>query len=173
VLGALADAGIEPRDVDGFGVSSFSLLPDHAIDLAWRLGLRLRWLMEDSSGGASGLNMLQHAVRAIEAGDAETIVLCAGDRIDREGFRTLVEHYNRATRDYLRPLPFGGPNSTFAFLTERHARANALARGPGGIPAPCIARHSRSRSTSRRRCSRRHCAAMTACQSSPAPTPSC
>jgi acetyl-CoA acetyltransferase len=128
VLGALADAGIEPGDVDGFGVSSFSLLPDHAIDLAWRLGLRLRWLMEDSNGGASALNMLQHALRAIEAGDAETIVLCAGDQLDREAFRRLVEHYNRATRDYLRPLPTGGPNSTFAFLTERHARANDLAR---------------------------------------------
>jgi acetyl-CoA acetyltransferase len=128
VLGALADAGIETGDVDGLGVSSFSLIPDHAIDLAWRLGLRLRWLMDDSNGGASGLNMLQHALRAIEAGDAETIVLCAGDRLDREAFRTLVDHYNRTTRAYLRPLPFGGPNSTFAFLTERHARANGLAR---------------------------------------------
>ena len=83
VLGAVADAGLDRDDVDGFGVSSFSLRPDHAIDLAWRLGLRLRWLMEDTCGGASGLNMLQHALRAIEAGDAQTIVLCAGDRIDR------------------------------------------------------------------------------------------
>jgi hypothetical protein len=103
-LGTLADAGIERREVDGFGVASFSLAPDHAIDLAWRLGLRLRWLMEDTNGGASALNMLQHAVRAIESGDAETIVLCAGDRLDREEFRALVEHYNRATRDHLRPL---------------------------------------------------------------------
>ena len=128
VLGAVADAGLDRDDVDGFGVSSFSLRPDHAIDLAWRLGLRLRWLMEDTCGGASGLNMLQHALRAIEAGDAQTIVLCAGDRIDRAEFRTLVDNYNRATREYLRPLPFGGPNSIFAFLTERHARANGLER---------------------------------------------
>ncbi len=34
--------------------------------------------MDDANGGASAVNMLQHAVRAIEAGDAETIVLCAG-----------------------------------------------------------------------------------------------
>src|SRR5579864_3906532 len=77
VLGALADAGLTPGAVDGFGVSSFSLAHDHAIDLAWRLGFTVRWLMDDATGGASALNMLQHAVRAIEAGDAETIVLCS------------------------------------------------------------------------------------------------
>ena len=38
--------------------------------------------MEDTNGGASGVNMLQHALRAIEAGDAETIVLAAGDRME-------------------------------------------------------------------------------------------
>ena len=127
-LGALADAGIDRREVDGLGVSSFSLAPDHAIDLAWRLGLSLRWLMEDTNGGASGLNMLQHALRAIASGDAETIVLCAGDRLDRDGFRGLVDNYNRATREHLAPLPFGGPNAAFAFLTERHALANGLGR---------------------------------------------
>jgi acetyl-CoA acetyltransferase len=129
VLGALADAGVERREVDGLGVSSFSLAPDHAIDLAWRLGLTLRWVMEDTNGGASGLNLLQHALRAIAAGDAETIVLCAGDRLDRDAFQSLVDDYNRATRDHLATLPFGGPNTAFAFLTQRHAEAYGLERG--------------------------------------------
>ncbi|HEX4032844.1 MAG TPA: thiolase family protein [Solirubrobacteraceae bacterium] len=129
VLGAVADAGVARGEIDGLGVSSFSLRPDHAIDLAWRLGLSLRWVMEDTNGGASGLNMLQHALRALEAGDANTIVLCAGDRIDRDAFRSLVDRYNRATAEYLAPLEFGGPNGVFAFLTERHARACGLERG--------------------------------------------
>ena len=60
--------------------------------------------MDDANGGASGVNMLGHAVRAIEAGDAETIVLVAGDHLDRAAFRTLVEQYNRATADELAPL---------------------------------------------------------------------
>src|SRR5579871_1987868 len=128
VLGALADAGVERGAVDRLGVSSFSLAPDHAIDLAWRLGLSLRWVMEDTNGGASGLNMLQHALRALEAGDAETIVLCAGDRLDRGAFRALVENYSRATAEELAPLGLGGPNALFALLTERHARANGLER---------------------------------------------
>ena len=80
----LAAAGLTCGDVDGLGVASFTLRPDHAIDLAWRLGLRLRWLMEDTNGGAAAVNMLQHAARAVEAGDAETIVLLAGDRLLRE-----------------------------------------------------------------------------------------
>lgn len=128
VLGAIADAGVAREQVDGLGVSSFSLRPDHAIDLAWRLGLSLRWVMEDTNGGASALNMLQHALRALAAGDAETIVLCAGDRIDRDAFRSLVEGYNRATAEYLAPSGFAGPNAAFAFLTERHARATGLER---------------------------------------------
>jgi acetyl-CoA acetyltransferase len=128
VVAALADAGLQRDDVDGFAVASFSLTPDHAIDLAWKLGLRLRFLMEDTNGGASGINMLAHALRAIEAGDAETVVLCAGDCMSRERFRALVDNYNAATRDHLAPLPTGGPNALFALLTLRHAQRHGLRR---------------------------------------------
>jgi 3-oxoacyl-[acyl-carrier-protein] synthase III len=91
VRGALADARLEARDVDGLGVASFTIAPDHAADLAWRLGLRLGWLMEDSSGGASALNLLAHAVRAVEAGDANVVVLVAGDVFGRGEFRRLAD----------------------------------------------------------------------------------
>jgi acetyl-CoA acetyltransferase len=127
-LRVLAAAGIERDDVDGLGVASFTLAPDHVADLAWRLGVRPRWLMEDTNGGASALNMLQHAVRAVEAGDAATIVLLAGDRFDGDGFRRLVDSYNRATAEYLAPIPTGGPNAVFAHLTQRYMDARGLAR---------------------------------------------
>jgi len=128
VVGALADAGIHRDEVDGLGVASFSLAPDHAIDLAWRMGMRLRWVMEDTNGGASGINMLQHAIRAIEAGDAETVVLCSGDRMEKREFHLMTDRYNRVSRDFLAPLPLNGPNALFSFLTQRHARANGLGR---------------------------------------------
>jgi acetyl-CoA acetyltransferase len=127
-LGALADAGLGLGDVDGLGVASFSLKPDHAIDLAWHLGLSPRWLMEDPHGGASGLNLLSHALRAIEAGDAETIVLCSGDHLDRGAFAELVGNYNRVTAEYLAPLGYGGPNALFALLTARTMAARGLDR---------------------------------------------
>jgi acetyl-CoA acetyltransferase len=109
--------------------------PSRAIDLAWRLGLRVRWLMDGANGGAAGIDMLQHAVRAIEAGDAATIVLLAGDRLLREEFAALVDGYNRATRDHLAPIPIDGPNTVFALLTQRHMAATGLSRGDYGLIA--------------------------------------
>ncbi len=55
---ALARAGREPADIDGLGVSSFSLAPDRAINLAVRLGVRLRWLMDGGTGGSSAIDLL-------------------------------------------------------------------------------------------------------------------
>lgn len=125
---ALDDAELEPSDVDGLGVASFSLAPDHAIDLASRLGLRCSWLMDAANGGAAALDMLQHARRAVESGDANTILLVAGDRMDRAAFSHLVENYNVATREHLAPIPTAGPNAVFAMLTRRHMRAHELGR---------------------------------------------
>ncbi|MFP6559735.1 thiolase family protein [Paraburkholderia sp. B3] len=134
---ALAQSGFSARDVDGLGVASFTLAPDHAIDMAWRLGLSPRWCMDDCHGGASAINMLHHAVRAIQNEDAEVIVLLSGDRFEAADFRQLVEHYNLTTRRYLRPLENGGPNSLFAMLTKRHARRHGLdARDYGAL---CVA----------------------------------
>jgi len=135
VVRALEQAGFHRDDVDGLGVASFTLAPDHAVDLAWRLGMRLRWLMEDTNGGASGLNLLQHAVRAIEAGDAELIVLVAGDLVSGGVYGKLVDEYNRATRDYLAPLPFEGPNTLFSFLTQRHMAEYGMRRRDYGLVA--------------------------------------
>lgn len=126
IRNAISNAGLEFSDVDGLGVSSFTLGPDHAVDLAVRSGLALSWIMEDTNGGASGINMLQHAVRAIEAGDAEAIVLVAGDRMTSTEFQAVVDEYNVITRDYVAPLGMGGPNAMFAMLTQRHMSRHGL-----------------------------------------------
>lgn len=125
---ALADAGVDRRSVDGLGVASFLLSPDRAIDLAWKIGVRARWLMDDGNGGVSGIQLLQHAIRAIESGDATTIVLVSGDHFDAGGFQQLVEHYNRVTEQYLAPIPTGGPNPLFAMITQRQMDARGLTR---------------------------------------------
>jgi acetyl-CoA acetyltransferase len=134
-LAALDDAQLKREDIDGMALSSFTLAPDHAIDLAWRLGLNLRWLMEDTNGGASGLNMLQHAARAVEAGDATRVLLLSGDRMGPAEFGRLANAYNVVTRDYLAPLPCEGPNTLFSFLTQRHMDRYGLTREEyGQIP---------------------------------------
>ncbi|MBN9463889.1 MAG: thiolase family protein [Burkholderiales bacterium] len=132
---ALAEAGIAHGEVDGLGVSSFTLGPDHAVDLAWRLGIAPRWLMDDCLGGASGIDLLQHALRAIQAGDASVVVLASGDHFEPADFTRLTEHYNLTTRTWLRPLDAGVPNSLFAMLTSRHMRAHGLDRADYGALA--------------------------------------
>ena len=132
---ALTSAGLDPADIDGLGVSSFSLAPDRAIDLAVRLGVRLRWLMDGGTGGASAIDLLQHARRAVEAGDVRAVLLVGGDRLDPPAFAELVDAYNTWTRDLLAPLPTGGPNALFALVTRRHMHASGLAREDYGAVA--------------------------------------
>jgi acetyl-CoA acetyltransferase len=128
----LETAGLARDDVDGLAVSSFTLTPDHAVDRAWKLGVRLTWLHQDTNGGTSGITMLRHALRAVEAGDAEVVVLLAGDRLLSREFTGLVNLYNKATRDHLAPLPAEGPNTVFSFLTQRHMARFGLERADYG-----------------------------------------
>jgi acetyl-CoA acetyltransferase len=129
---ALEAGGIRRQEVDGLGVASFTLKPDRAIDLAWKLGVRPRWLMDDGNGGASGIQMIQHAMRALDAGDASTVVLVSGDHFTREDFKTLVDEYNRTTAQYLAGIPHGGPNALFAMLTRQQMEAHGLERADYG-----------------------------------------
>ncbi|CAN5195671.1 thiolase family protein [soil metagenome] len=118
VESALRDAGIQRSEVDGLGVASFTLAPDRVIDLGWKLGLHLRWMM----GEPLAVTMLQHARRAIQAGDATYVVIVAGDRMDSSRFREMTSQYNRATQDLLVPTGAVGPNPQFSFVSAEYAR---------------------------------------------------
>lgn len=124
----LEHTGIRREEVDGLGVASFTLAPDRAIDLAWKLGVRPRWLMDDGNGGASGIQLLQHAMRAVDAGDASTVVLLSGDHFGPADFKQLVDNYNRTTARRLAGIPHGGPNALFAMLTEKQMKERGLGR---------------------------------------------
>lgn len=126
VVAALRDAGIDARDVDGFAVSSFSLAPDTAVDVAWQLGLSLKWLLQDTNGGSAALNMLGHAIRAIEANAARCIVICAGEATGTAGFGSIAAGFNRTIRDHLAPLGHGGANGIFSLLTQRQMKKFGL-----------------------------------------------
>src|SRR4030095_16367860 len=68
VVAALRDSELDARDIEGLAVAALSLAPDAAVDLAWKLGLSLRWLLQDTNGGSSAMNMLGHALRGVETG---------------------------------------------------------------------------------------------------------
>jgi len=136
-LAAIAQAGLEPHEVDGLGVSSFTLTPDRPIDFAWRTGLRLRWMMEDPLG----LTVVQQARRAIETGDARNVVVVGGDRMDSGRFREMTSRYNRTTEARLVPIGAVGPNAQFSFLTAEHRRRHGL--GPEAYGQ--VVKHQRAR----------------------------
>jgi acetyl-CoA acetyltransferase len=139
---ALSDAGLKPRDIDGFALASFTADPDRAIDVAWRLGLSVNWLVQDTNGGAAGLNLLSHALAGLGQGAASRILLVAGDITSREAFHHRVTNYNSATRDHLTPLGYTGPGALFAMLTKRQMRKHDLVRTDYGHLAIAQRQHA-------------------------------
>src|SRR2546430_8143020 len=119
VVAALRDAELDAREIEGMAVASFSLAPDTAVDLAWKLGLSLRWLLQDTNGGSSAMNMLGHALRAIETGAASAILVLGGDATGLGGYAKVAANFNLVTQLYLAPLGHGGPNGVYALVTSR------------------------------------------------------
>ncbi|MBS0425702.1 MAG: thiolase family protein [Proteobacteria bacterium] len=136
------EQGIAGDEIDGLGVASFTLRPDRCVDLAWKLGLKLSWSMDDSNGGVSGLNLLHHAVAAIRAGQARHIVLLAGDAFHASDFADLQANYNVTTRELMYPLGIANPNSLFALLTQRHMALHGLDRRDYGELVLAQRRHA-------------------------------
>jgi len=132
VVAALADAGVAAHDVQGMAVASFSLAPDTAVDLAWKLGLSLRWLLQDTNGGSSAMNMLGHALRGVASGAADVILVIGGDATGLAGYGRIAANYNIATRDHLAPLGHGGPNGVYALVASRQMKAFGLTKSDYG-----------------------------------------
>ena len=78
-------------------MASFSLRPDRAIDLGWRLGLKLNWCMQDEMGGASAINLLRQAWLALEAG-RPALSCWRPAIISPARISGLVSDYNRSAR---------------------------------------------------------------------------
>jgi acetyl-CoA acetyltransferase len=131
-VAALADAGVGARDVQGMAVASFSLTPDTAVDLAWKLGLSLRWLLQDTNGGSSAMNMLGHALRGVGGGAAGVILVIGGDATGLAGYGRIASNYNVATRDHLAPLGHGGPNGVYALVASRQMKKFGLEKSDYG-----------------------------------------
>jgi acetyl-CoA acetyltransferase len=131
VMAALKDAALDAGDLQGMAVASFSLAPDTAVDLAWKLGLSLTWLLQDTNGGSSAMNMLGHALRAVEAG-AGPILVVGGDATGLAGYGRIAANYNITTRDHLAPLGHGGPNGVYALVAARQLKKYGLAKSDYG-----------------------------------------
>jgi acetyl-CoA acetyltransferase len=132
VIAALNDAEIDASEVQGMAAASFSLAPDAAVDLAWKLGLSLRWCMQDTHGGSSAVNMLGHALRGIEMGAADVILIVAGDATGLAGYGKVAANFNIVTQKHLAPLGHGGPNGVYALVASRQMKKYKLEKSDYG-----------------------------------------
>ncbi len=124
----LKASGLKKDQVDGLTISSFTLAPDTAIGLTQHLGLAPRWLDHIPLGGASGVVALRRAARAVQSGDAEVVACLAGDTNHVDSFRLTLANFSQFARDAVYPYGAGGPNASFAFLTQYYMRAHGARR---------------------------------------------
>jgi acetyl-CoA acetyltransferase len=124
----LRRSGLGKDRLDGLCVSSFTLAPDTAVGLTQHLGLTLRWLDHIPMGGACGVVALRRAARAVQSGDAEAVACLAGDTNHTDSFRLNVATFSQFARDAVYPYGSGGPNASFAFLTDYYMRTYGATR---------------------------------------------
>jgi acetyl-CoA acetyltransferase len=124
----LQDAKLRPGDIDGLCVSSFSLGNDTAVGLTQHFGLSPRWLDHIPMGGASGVVALRRAARAVQAGDADIVACVAGDTNAPDAFRRNLAGFSRFATDASYPYGSGGPNASFALLTDAYMRRYGATR---------------------------------------------
>lgn len=124
----LRQSGIAKDDLDGLAVSSFTLAPDSAIGLTQQLGVSPRWLDHIPLGGASGVVALRRAARAVQAGDARYVACVSGDTNHVDSFRLTLANFSQFARDAVYPYGAGGPNASFAFLTQYAMRTQGVTR---------------------------------------------
>jgi len=82
--GALADAGLTIRDVDGFCTSGVG--PIGILSLAQHLDLRPRWVDSQSIGGSSFVSHCLHAAAAISGGLCDVALVTYGSTAASERF---------------------------------------------------------------------------------------
>src|SRR5262245_39043677 len=82
--GALTDAGLTARDVDGFCTSGVG--PIGILSLAQHLDLHPRWLDSQAIGGSSFVSHCLHAAAAISAGLCDVVLVTYGPSAASERF---------------------------------------------------------------------------------------
>ena len=118
---ALADAGIDKSEVDGFMSHGTGALPP--IELAEYLGLRPNWVDSTGHGGSVWEFMTEHAAAAIAQGLVEVVVLsyASTQRADLKK-RLRMANLSFGTRGPIQfDAPFGHPvGSRYAMAARRH-----------------------------------------------------
>ncbi len=128
----LRRSGLAKSAIDGLCLSSFTLSPDTAVAFTQHAGLSPRYLEWLPMGGASGVVALRRAARAVQAGDAEIVACIAGDTANATSFTDLIENFSSFSRDAVYPYGAGGPNASFALITDAYMQRFGATRADFG-----------------------------------------
>lgn len=122
-LNALADAGLTTRDVDGVATVS----SPGPVQVAHTLGIMPTWMDGTGVGGTSFLLHVRHAVAAIRAGHAKTILITHGEsgrsRVGAGGWRMDL---SSPAGQFEAPYGTLGPTTTFTIPLLRYMKEYGL-----------------------------------------------
>ncbi|MBP6878661.1 MAG: hypothetical protein KBC34_11610 [Phenylobacterium sp.] len=118
-LNALADAGLQPSDIDGVATAGIS-----AIDLAFYLGIKPTYVDDTNVGGCSFMLHVRHAAAAINEGLARTILITHGES-GRSGVGAAEYVSSRSSLSGQFEAPYGvtGPPTMFTVPVLRYLKA--------------------------------------------------
>jgi acetyl-CoA acetyltransferase len=121
-LSAIADAGLEPGDIDG--VIPIGITGAPAEDYIANLGIGdLRFSALIPHGGASGIGALQCAAAAIAAGICTAVLVPSGRNVssgDRAGVRIHQMPQFHFVSEFERPIGAIAPAQLYAPMARRH-----------------------------------------------------
>ena len=122
---ALAEAGIDKREVDGVLSSAAFASPFHRFSVAFSeyLGIQPTFSNTLQVSGATAATMFNSAAAAIASGLAETVLVVGGDSLLTGLSPDLALRSMTESRDQQYEMPFGIPvANTFAMTAHRHMR---------------------------------------------------
>lgn len=122
IQGALADAGIEPSEVDG--LSCYSMESTEEIDIARNLGLGdLTWFSKVAYGGGAGCGVVGQAALAVASGQCSVAIAWRSRKRGGRGTRPWAGVSQRVQGDqqrWTRPYGMLRPVDEIAMLTTRY-----------------------------------------------------
>lgn len=145
-LAALADAGLDPSDVDGIIRCDMDNVRGN--DLAHTLGIReLTYLGENGPGGAAPCAMVGQAVAAILSGQATTVLVFrslngrSGQRFGQSPMEGDRVGGGGSYDELFAPYGLLTPGQIFALMAQRHmVEYGTTSEHLGGIALACRAR---------------------------------
>jgi acetyl-CoA acetyltransferase len=151
-LGAIADAGLAPSDVDGVMTPIWGA---SAEDFAANLGIQnLRWAVQVNMGGASPVVGLQSAALAVAAGIASVVLVpfgwngYSGRRVRGDLSALAAElarfeaHVGVPIRDYYVPYGSSSPAQWYTLMATRHMYEYGTPREALGAIAVACRKHA-------------------------------